>query len=259
MTDYAQIATESRLKVLDLVFKAQTSHIGSLMGCADILTVLFEKIDFEKDKLVVGKSWAAALIYYHLWRKGKITQEQLDSYCIGDSPFIGLLEPIEGIDLIPFGIGSMGMAFPAAVGLALSKKRKGEEGTVYCFMSDGELQCGTTWESTLVAAQHNLDNLVVIVDVNGLQAMGKTETVLHTSFPQHLDGWGYGKCGGHSFKELDGMLPGWQSAYTKAKPLVLQAKTTKGKGVSFMENNNLYHYKQLSEEEYLKAKEELHA
>lgn len=267
--DYATIARESRLKVLDMVYKAQTSHIGSLMGCADILTMLFEKIDFEKDKLVVGKSWAAALIYYHLWRKGKITLEQLDSYCIGDSPFIGLLEPIEGVDLIPFGIGSMGMSFPAAVGLALSKKLKKEEGTVYCFMSDGELQVGTTWESALIAGHPRfpssysnrlaaLDNLVVIVDRNNCQAMGMTNDILEmgpiTSLGNPFMNWRVSGPQGNHCGDIEKYL-NWRE---ELKPYLIVAHTTKGKGVSFMENNNLYHYKQLSEDEYLKAKEELH-
>ena len=250
MNNYAQIALESRKKVLELVYKAGTSHIGSLMGCADIMAVLMEKVDFDKDKFVACKSWVAALLYYHLWRKGRITLEELDSYCIGDSKFVGLVEPVTKD--IPFGIGSMGMGFPAAVGFALSKKLKGEEGTVYCLMSDGELNCGTTWEASLIAAHHKLDNLVVVIEMNGFQAMGKTEDVLRSYFPER--GWVVTEVDGHDYDALER-----KSLFHKGfgQPHVILAKTTKGKGVSFMENNNLWHYAQVKDGDYKKAMDEL--
>ena len=95
--DYKEIAKQSRLKVLDLIYAAQTSHIGSNFSCADILAVLSEKIDWDKDKFVLSAGWKAAMLYYHLWRKGKITIEELDSYCQKDSKFIGLAEPMSKI------------------------------------------------------------------------------------------------------------------------------------------------------------------
>ena len=81
MTDYKEIARQSRIKCLELVYKAQTSHIGSLMSCADILAVLFEKIDLDRDKFVLSAGWKACMLYFHLWRKGRITEEELNSYC----------------------------------------------------------------------------------------------------------------------------------------------------------------------------------
>ncbi len=255
---YKQIAKESRLKCLELVYKAQTSHIGSLFSCADIMAVLSEKIDWDKDKFVLSAGWKACMLYYHLWRKGRITLEQLDSYCQPGSKFIGLAEPI--IPEIMIAGGSMGLGLPGAVGLALSKKLKGEEGTVYVLMSDGEMQCGTTWEAALVAVHHGLDNLVVIVDNNGLQAMGKVEDILVSSyFP--TTGWRSVALPGHNHSVLEREILSKPSKllldYDQHLPLVIIADTTKGKGVSFMENNNLYHYKQLSEDEYERAKEEL--
>lgn len=91
---YADIAKASRIKVLELVYKAQTSHIGSLLGAADIFAVLFEKIDLDKDKFILSAGWKTALLYYHLWRKGRITEEELNSYCQEGSKFIGLAEPM---------------------------------------------------------------------------------------------------------------------------------------------------------------------
>ena len=91
---YAQTAKESRLKVLDLLHAAQTSHIGSLLGAADIFAVVFGRLDLDKDVLVLSAGWKAALLYYHLWKKGRITLEELDSYCQEGSKFIGLAEPM---------------------------------------------------------------------------------------------------------------------------------------------------------------------
>jgi transketolase len=246
---YKQIANDSRKKVLELVYRAGTSHIGSLMGSAELFAVIFEKIDLDKDKFVLSAGWKAAMLYYHLWRKGRMTLKELNSYCQPGSKWIGLAEPIHKD--ISFAGGSMGYGLPAAVGFALSKKLKGEEGVVYCLMSDGELQCGTVWEAALIAAHHRLDNLVVFVEANGFQAMGRVEDILHAGFP--TKNWSAHLIDGHDCDMID------RAIYAGSKgvgcPLVFIAKTTKGKGVSFMENVNLWHYAKLQEEDYKKALE----
>lgn len=251
--NYATIAQGSRKKCLELVYKAQTSHIGSLFSCADIMAVLFEKIDLNKDRFILSAGWKACMLYYHLWRKGRITEEELNSYCQEGSKFIGLAEPI--IPEIPIAGGSMGLSFPGAIGIALAKKLKGEEGKVYVLMSDGEMQIGTTWESALIASHHKLDNLVVMVDNNGFQAMGSTKDILDIPRLRAIwknIGWICGEIDGHDYRSIEGFLN-----RIKGFPTCMIANTTKGKGVSFMENNNLYHYKQLSEEEYRSALKEL--
>lgn len=240
--NYQEITRLARLKVLDLVYKAQTSHIGSNFSCIDIMAVIFEKLDFSKDKFILSKGWAAASLYYFLWSKGRITEEELDSFCMPGSKFIGLAEPI--IPDIPFAGGSMGYGLPAAVGFALAKKLKGEEGTIYCLMSDGEYECGTTWESALIATQYKLDNLIVILDMNGYQAMGKVLNILPINLVE-LPGY---RISGHNFDEINNALN---------RGGMINAQTVKGKGVSFMENQNIYHYKQLTKDEYDRAKEEL--
>ena len=274
--DYAQIARASRIKCLDLIYKAQTSHIGSNFSCADIMAVLFEKIDLDKDKFVLSAGWKAAMLYYHLWRKGRITEEELNSYCQPGSKFIGLAEPI--VPEIMIAGGSMGLGLPGAVGLALAKKIKGEQGKVYCLMSDGEMAIGTTWESMLIASHHELDNLVIMFDSNGWQAMGKRNEILG-NVGKGVSGMNgaiselgilVGIVDGHNHWDInmafdyitadhhevkahnDRNFKKW-----KKRPHMISFATTKGKGVSFMENNNLFHYKAPNEEEYLKAKEEL--
>ncbi len=252
--DQASLALESRLKVLDMVYKAQTSHIGSLMGAADLFATIFSKIDLDQDKFILSAGWKAALLYFHLWKKGRITKEELDSYCQEGSKFIGLAEPIHPD--IPFAGGSMGYGLPAAVGFALAKKMKREPGHVYCYMSDGELAIGTTWEASLIATQYHLDNLTVIVEDNGFQAMGKRSEILSSYFPS--TGFMAGNIDGHDYTSIEKALAAGPGEFDDSKkPKVIIAHTTKGKGVSFMEKMNLYHYKQLSSEEYEAATREL--
>jgi len=254
--NYQKIATEARKKVLELIYKAQTSHIGSNFSCIDLLTVLFEKLDLDKDKIVLSKGWAAASLYYFLWRKGRIKKEELDSYCQPGSKFIGLAEPV--IPDIPAAGGSMGFGLPFGVGFALAKKIKKETGKIYVLMSDGEMDCGTSWESALIGAHHKLNNLVVIVDFNGLQAMGKVEEVLNVEPLKNKwesFGWKVLEINGHNFEEIEKSLA--SALIEPEKPFVIIARTIKGKGASFMEGNNLYHYKMLSDDEYQKALKEL--
>lgn len=279
--NYKESATNARKKVLEMIYKAQTSHIGPNFSCTDIAAVLFEKVDLKKDKVIFSAGWKAATLYYYLWRKGVMTEEELNSYCQPGSKFIGLAEPI--IPEIPFAGGSMGMGLPAAVGYAISKKIKGEEGNVYCLMSDGEMQIGTTWEAAMLASHYQLNNLIVICDYNGFQAMGKTREILEIEpiIDKWLAfGWKAMEIDGHDYTAIDDMwnidfngmnipgvapiqmgaigLPGdVGNDSLKYKSMFVLAHTVKGKGVSFMENNNLYHYKQLSDEEYQMALKEL--
>lgn len=256
MKNYKKISTEARKKVLELIYKAQTSHIGSNFSCIDLLTVIFEKADLDKDKIILSKGWAAASLYYFLWRKGRITKEELDSYCQPGSKFIGLAEPI--IPEIPAAGGSMGFGLPFGVGFALAKKIKKEEGKIYVLMSDGEQQIGTTWESAMIADHHKLNNLCVLIDYNKFQAMGRTNEILNIEPLKdkwESFGWQVREINGHNFKEIEKAL--FSSLSPKTKPFVIIAHTIKGYPISFMKNNNLYHYKNLSKEEYNKALKEL--
>ena len=254
LAKYKEMANEARKKVLEMIYKAQTSHIGSNFSCIDLLTVLFGKADLDKDKIILSKGWAAASLYYFLWRKGRINEEELNSYCQPGSKFIGLAEPI--IPEIPAAGGSMGFGLPFGVGFALAKKIKKEEGKVFVLMSDGEMQIGTTWESAMITGHHKLDNLCVIVDANEWQAMGKVKEILNIEPLKEkweAFGWEVREIDGHNFEEIEKSLtePGLE------KPIVIIAKTIKGKGVNFMEGNNLYHYKAPSDEEYQRALKEL--
>jgi transketolase len=154
--------------------------------------------------------------------------------------------------------GSMGFGFPFGVGFAMAKKAKNEKGKVFVLMGDGEVAIGTTWESALIASHQKLDNLTVIIDANGLQAMGKVEDVLNIEPLKEkwqAFGWNVIEIDGHNFDQIQKAF--LQAEQTREKPSVIIAKTTKGKGVSFMENDNKWHYKAPSQEEYQQALKEL--
>ena len=152
----------------------------------------------------------------------------------------------------------MGHGLPVAVGMALAKKRAGESGMVYCIMSDGEMNEGTTWEAAMVAAHHKLDNLCVIVDKNGWQAMGRTSDVLDSGdlFLKWLSfGFESVSIDGHDYDEIESEI----LRDNQNNPKCIIANTIKGKGVSFMEDCLEYHYKYVNEEDYQKAVQELEA
>jgi transketolase len=246
MIEYETIAREARRKVLDLVFKAQASHIGSNFSAIELMAVLFKHADVAKDEVILSAGWKAAAWYYFLHQKSIVTEEELNSFCQPNSPFIGLVEPMNRWGLRCAG-GSMGLGLAFAVGFALAKKLKNEEGTIYCLMSDGEQQCGTTWESYLIAEHHHLNNLVVITDGNKLQAMGKVEDIL--PIKELLD---EEIIDGHDFQQIETALN-----RIRQGPTWIYAHTTKGKGVSFMENSNEWHYRHLDKETYDLATAEL--
>ena len=211
--NYKKIALEARKKVLELTYKAQTSHIGSNLSALDILTVLYNIADIDKDlkedrdRIVISKGWIAASVYYFLTEKGIIPKEDLGTYCKNGSKYIGLVEPnVRGIEAAG---GSMGFGLPFGVGFALAKKLKKEKGRVFVLMSDGEQQTGTTWESALIGSHHKLDNLLVIVDANELQAMGKVKEILNIEPLKEkwkAFGWEVHEIDGHNFEEIEESL-----------------------------------------------------
>lgn len=252
--EYKDIAREIRMTVLTMIYKAQVSHIGSNFSIIDVLTVLYEKLDPKKDMLIVSKGWVAASVYALGVRKGYMPQEAIDTFCQEGSKYIGLLEPMNMFGA-QFAGGSMGYGAPFGVGVALAKKMKGEGGNVYVVMSDGEMAIGTTWESALIAAHHKLDNLVVIVDNNGFQAMGTTKHILDTGILERKF-WEFGfeavTIDGHDYDSLEPAIQ-----FRGDRPRVIICDTVKGKGVSFMENENEWHYRHLDQEHYELAAKEL--
>lgn len=258
-TNYKKIANEARKTVLRLIYQAQSSHIGSNFSCIDILAVIYnianidEELKEDRDRIIVSKGWVAASVYYFLAENGIISKQDLETFCKEGSKYIGLAEPnVRGVEAAG---GSMGFGLPFGVGFVLAKKIKKEPGKTFVLMSDGEMQIGTTWESALIAAHHKLDNLFVIVDLNQLQAMGRVKDILNIEPLKDkwsAFGWEVREIDGHNFEEIEKSLTS-----PSEKPVVIIARTIKGKGVSFMEGENLYHYKAPSDEEYQRALKEL--
>ena len=238
--------------MLTMIHKAQTSHIASNFSVIDIATVLYDNLK-EGDEVVWSKGWAAASVYYFLAQQGKIPEADLDLF--PNAPYLGLAETT--VNGVLCNGGAVGHGAPIAVGIALGKKRAKTTGKVYCIMSDGELNEGSVWESVMLAQHHKLDNLVFVIDANKWQAMGKTEDVCNL---EPIDncfegfGWEVNRANGHDHEDI------YWALFHKSEienPLVCVFDTIKGKGVSFMENHLLYHYKNVDDECYEKAMKEL--
>lgn len=248
--DYAGIAKEVRRKALTIIHRAQTSHIASNFSVTDLAVVLYENLKPE-DRVVWSKGWAAATTYILMARRGEFPESDLDIF--PKAPYLNLVEyGVKGVETTG---GSMGHGLPVALGIALGQKMAGKEGQVYCIMSDGELNEGTTWESIMVAAHHNLKNLTVLIDRNKWQAMGRTEDVIKMEpLADKWAVWGFetARVDGHNYEELEKALLEKQNG-----PKVIICDTIKGKGVSFMEDSLVFHYKYVDDEVYAKAMEEL--
>ncbi len=251
MKDYAGVAREVRKKALTMIHNAATAHTASNFSVTDLAVVLYENLKTE-DRVVWSKGWAAATTYVLLARRGQIPESDLAIF--PKKPYINLVE--YGVNGIETTGGSMGHGLPVALGIALGQKKAEMEGMVYCIMSDGELNEGTSWEGALVGGHHNLDNLVVFIDRNTWQAMGKTEEVLRLEPLEDkwkAFGWEALRVDGHDHGAIEKAL----RAPMQGKPRVIICNTIKGKGVSFMENSLVFHYKVVDKETYDRAMAEL--
>ena len=250
--NYKEQALEARRTVLRMIHHAQTSHIASNFSVIDIATVLYANLK-EGDEVVWSKGWVSATIYYFLAKQGKIPMEDLDKF--QNSEYLGLAET--NVPGVLVNGGSVGHGLSVAVGIALGKKRAGVTGTVYCIMSDGELNEGAVWEAAMVAAHHKLDNLVALIDNNGWQAMGRTEEIIDIDIERAFGGFGWGAMlsDGHNYKDIESNLE-W-SLIKRNRPSVIVCDTIKGKGVACFEDKILYHYKNIDDETYERAKAEL--
>lgn len=264
----ALLAAKARLLAYQMVYRAQSGHIGGSLSAMDALTLLYQEVlrtdpkspyDPKRDRFVLSKGHCTPALYAILALQGFFPQEDLmgfrslHCYLSGHPEFLF----VPGVDM---STGSLGQGISAAVGMALAGKMDGADYRVYAMLGDGELDEGQVWEATMSAAKFGLDNLCAMVDVNGLQIDGKTSDVMPT---EPLDekfasfGWNVLKVDGHDFEQL-------RAAFAKAqtgggKPTVILMKTVKGKGVSYMENDPQWHGKAPGEELFLKGEAELKA
>lgn len=249
---------ELRLKILEMYFTANAGHIGCSLSCIDILiAVLFLHKD-EKDTFILSKGHAAAALYASLNRLGEITDETLATY-YKDGTSLPAHPGAGHFKGIPFATGSLGHGFPIGSGIAHAAKLASEDSYAYVVMSDGETNEGTSWEAAHYAIQNRLDNLIVIIDRNGLQGFGFTDDILGVT--AETDKW---RTIGMDVTEVDGHdIQVLYAAIADAKtrknglPKLIIANTTKGKGVTYMENKMEWHYLPMSPTQYEEAKRDI--
>ena len=240
-----------RILALQMVHRANASHIGGVLSIADILAVLYNEILeikptqqkwLERDRFILSKGHCCAGVYAALALKGFISIEELDEYAKDGSRLMShISHHVPGVE---FSTGSLGHGLPFGVGKALAAKKLKAVWRTFVILSDGELDEGSNWEAFMFAAHHQLNNLVAVIDYNKLQSLNTVDMTLRiepladklTSF-----GWRVIELDGHDHQELRQSLA--VNPIKDNRPLALIAHTIKGKGVSFMENEVEWHYK----------------
>ncbi len=261
-------ATKVRMGVVEGVYNAKAGHPGGSLSVADTLTYLYmnrmnvnpeDPEMADRDRLVLSKGHTAPALYACLAYRGFFPVEELKTLRKIDSRLQG--HPVRGkVPGVDMSTGSLGQGISAACGMALSGKISNDTYKVYAVLGDGEIQEGQVWEAAMFAAHYQLDNLVAVVDNNGLQIDGKIGDVMS---PYPIDekfaafGWHVICINGHDFDEIEKAFNEAETVLNK--PTVIIQRSTKGKGVSFMENQCGWHGKAPNDEEYAKAMDELKA
>jgi len=259
------LARRIRINALKMTSNGNSSHIGAIFSMADVLAVLYENImNYDsknpkmnnRDRFILSKGHAGAGIYAVLAEKGFISKNDLTTHYQNGSKLSGHISH-KGIPGIEVSTGSLGHGLPIATGMALAGKINKQKHNIYTIISDGECDEGSNWESILFAAHHKLNNLTVVIDRNYLQSIKLTEETIELeplAAKWLAFGWEVVEIDGHDFTEIFKAL----KKNTNSKvPKCIIAKTVKGKGVSFMENNNLWHYRSAQGNEFQQALKEL--
>ena len=251
-----EILQKARLRLLQMHFEAGVGHIGGNLSSLDILMCLYHQTLEAHDAFVLSKGHAAGALYVTLWSIGALSDADLQTFHRDASRLSGH-PPASGISAILFATGSLGHGASLASGLALAKRLRGESGRVFCLTSDGEWNEGACWEALIFAKHQGLSNLTLIVDLNGLQGFGTTKEVadlgsLADKFRSF--GWFTVEVDGHDVAALQSALDTCVDAQI---PSVIVAKTTKGKGVSFIEDRMDSHYLPFDQSQYAQAVAEI--
>lgn len=261
-----EIAKEVRKRVLEMIYRSSGAHIGSSLSCVDILTILYFKIIKidpqnplapDRDRFILSKGHAVAALYAVLAKRGFFSEQNLETYCQDETKLVGhsTKGSVPGIEA---STGSLGHGLSMACGMALAGKREKKNHRVFVLLSDGECQEGSNWEAALFAGHHKLDNLIGIIDYNKIQALGRTNEILNLEplGKKWQDfGWSVKETDGHNFSEIEKALS--EIPFENKKPSLLIAHTIKGKGISFIEDKLISHYKHFTKEEYEQALKEL--
>ena len=263
--DSKELAKRIRIDAVRMIGKAHASHIGSVMSIADIVAVLYSDVLHvdpknpmmpDRDRFILSKGHAGVAIYAALAETGFFDTKELDCFYENGSNLSGHVSSI-GVPGVELSTGSLGHGGSVACGMALSSKIDGFPFKVYCLMGDGESQEGSVYEMAHTASNLGLKNLTVIIDCNGLQAMGRCETIEgpidRAGFWKSL-GWTVISVDGHDHEALRNAF----RAETE-RPKVILARTVKGKGIPFMEGDNIWHYRPPAEDKIEEILTELEA
>jgi transketolase len=265
MNTLASAAYARRKDVLDMIRKAGAGHVGSDFSVMEILGVLYYKHlrvtpeSFKTpfhDRFILSKGHAVDALYTILADLDFFPKADLATFCMGGTHYIG--HPNRDVNGIEMNTGSLGHGLSVAAGMALAQKMDNSAYRTYVVMGDGELAEGSVWEGAMAAGHYRLDNLIAVIDRNGLQISGPTETVMSTGNLKdrwEAFGWHVLECRGNDVEDLDKGLIIAQAI--EDKPTVLIAQTTKGCGVSFMENQPGWHHRIPTQAEYAQAMAEL--
>ena len=264
----AEVALNVRRDIITEVYSAGAGHPGGSLGIADILSYLyFEEMNVDpknpknpdRDRFVMSKGHCAPALYGILAEKGFFPKEDLKGFRSIDSYLEGHPD-MKGVPGVDMSTGSLGQGICAANGMALAGKLDGKNYRVYAILGDGELEEGQVWEAAMFAPHYKLDNVTIFVDFNGLQIDGDITKVMN---PTPIDkkfeafGWNVVTCDAHDFDSIEAAVSAAKAC--KGKPTAVIAKSIKGKGVSFMENEAGWHGKAPNEEEYKQAMKDLGA
>jgi transketolase len=266
--DTVELARRVRLHALRMTNLGGTSHIGSVFSMADLLAVLYGRILrvdarrpgwSERDRFVLSKGHAGAGVYAVLAERGFFDIAVLDSHGQDGSILSGHVshKNVPGVEL---STGSLGHGLPVATGMALAGRRAGKAHRVVCLLSDGECDEGSNWEAIMFASHHRLSNLVAVVDYNKIQSLASVASTLGLEpfgDKWRSFGWAVREVDGHDHAEIQATFE--SLPFEAERPSCVIAHTIKGKGVSFMENSVLWHYRTARGEEYEAAKRELEA
>ena len=255
-----------RQHVVKMAAEGKTSHVGSALSCVDILVALYFKVlniapdnwkEPDCDRFILSKGHGSMAWYATLAERGFISIETLGEYSV-DGGRLGEHPDCGNIPGILVTTGSLGHGLSVGLGMALAKKMDERHSNVYVLLSDGECNEGSVWESAMYAAHRKADNLIAIIDYNNMQAMGRS-TEVNAIEPLvekwRAFGWAVREIDGHNLNEITAILN--QIPFEANKPSMIIAHTVLGKGVSFMEDDLLWHYQIPSPEQVKKALEEL--
>jgi transketolase len=254
-----------RKTILEIISNSQASHIGSCFSIVEILSAVYRCVDIEKirthqedrDRVVLSKGHSAAALYSVLYHFGLIEEREIKTYCSKGSLYSGHASHF--LPYVEHSTGALGHGLSVAVGIGIGLKSKKISSKVYVIVGDGELNEGSNWEAFMLAGHKKLNNLFVLIDNNKFGGIGKTDYCCSLEpLDKKLESFGFEtyRINGHDEELIISILQK-RNSEERETPIAIVCDTIKGKGVSFMENNNVWHYRPPVGDDYEKALEEL--